>query len=64
MTNGIKELDRMLADRDPLVTARLPKEMIAAIESWAAKKRICPSDAIRQLIEAALATEKSPQGRE
>jgi len=54
MTKRIKELDRMLGERHPLVTARLPKEMIAAIESWAARNRASSSDAIRQLIDAGL----------
>ena len=43
--------------RDPILTVRLPAEMIEAISSWADKSEVSRSAAVRLLIEAAL---KSP----
>jgi hypothetical protein len=51
-----KKRGRPATGRDPLVTARLPKEMIVAVEAWAAKNITSRSDAIRQLLEVGLAS--------
>jgi hypothetical protein len=45
--------------KDPLLTVRAPRELIATIDSWAAKEGLARSDAVRQLIEFGLKTRQS-----
>ena len=40
--------------RDPNLPVRVPKEMVAAIEDWAAENETTRSEAIRRLIELGL----------
>jgi hypothetical protein len=49
-----KRRGRPATGRDPLVTTRLPVEMIAAIGDFALRNHTSRSDAIRQLITAGL----------
>lgn len=53
---GRKKIGRPFeGGRDPLVGVRLPKELIARIDTWAAKHADANrSEAIRALIEAGL----------
>lgn len=39
---------------DRLVAARMPEDMIASIEAWAAKNFVDRSEAIRRLVEIGL----------
>src|SRR6266446_8417334 len=52
---------RPATGRDPLITARLPPEMIAAVQDWALQNRTSRSDAIRQLIAVGLAGAPAPR---
>jgi Ribbon-helix-helix protein, copG family len=47
-----KRRGRPATGQDPLVTTRLPKEMVAAIREFAERNNTSRSDAIRQLISA------------
>lgn len=50
-----KKRGRPATGKDPLFGARLPKEMIAAISAWAKEIGISRSEAMRRLVEKALA---------
>jgi hypothetical protein len=56
-----KKRGRPATGVDPLVTTRLPEEMIADIKAWAAQNHTSRSDAIRQLIAAGLAAAPAPR---
>jgi hypothetical protein len=45
--------------RDPSVSARLPRQLIAGIEAWAKANGVVRQEAIRRLIEQALANGQS-----
>ncbi|WP_377827416.1 ribbon-helix-helix protein, CopG family [Bradyrhizobium lupini] len=45
---------RPATGKDPLVSARLPKNLITAIEALAENQKISRSDAVRRLIESGL----------
>ena len=49
-----KKRGRPATGRDPLVGVRIPIELIAEIDTWAKHNKITRSEAVRQLIEAAL----------
>jgi hypothetical protein len=50
-----KKRGRPATGKDPLFGARLPRKMIAAISSWAKEMGISKSEAMRRLVEKALA---------
>ena len=50
-----KKRGRPATGKDPIFGARLPREMIAAITSWAKEMSISRSEAMRRLVEKALA---------
>lgn len=58
MAKSIKEIPkkrgRPATGKDPLVTLRLPEEMIAALDGRASDAGVSRSEAMRQLIEAGL----------
>jgi hypothetical protein len=49
-----KKRGRPATGRDPHVTARLPQDLIDAIERWAEKGGASRSEAIRRLVEIGL----------
>ncbi|WP_369722067.1 MULTISPECIES: ribbon-helix-helix protein, CopG family [unclassified Bradyrhizobium] len=49
-----KRRGRPATGKDPLVSARLPKNLITAIEALAENQKISRSDAVRRLIESGL----------
>lgn len=49
-----KRRGRPATGKDPLVSARLPQELIEQIEAWAADNTASRSEAIRQLVEIGL----------
>ena len=49
-----KKRGRPATGRDPHVTARMPEDLIASIEAWAAKNGVDRSEAIRRLVELGL----------
>jgi Arc/MetJ-type ribon-helix-helix transcriptional regulator len=53
-----KKRGRPATGRDPHVTARLPQELIDAIELWAEKSSVSRSEAIRRLVEIGLKARK------
>jgi hypothetical protein len=50
-----KKRGRPATGKDPLVGARLPPDLIKAIDAWAARNETTRSEAIRRLVELALA---------
>jgi hypothetical protein len=38
----------------PLLSARVPPEVFAAVEAWASERKLTPSEAIRRLVELGL----------
>ncbi len=50
-----KKRGRPATGKDPLVGARLPPDLIKAIDAWAARYETTRSEAIRRLVELALA---------
>jgi hypothetical protein len=46
---------RPATGRDPAASARLPKEVLAKVDKWAAANKTSRSEAIRQLVELGLA---------
>jgi hypothetical protein len=60
-----KKRGRPATGRDPFVGVRLPKELIASIEKRAAMEGVTRSEAIRRLVEIALATSQpaTPTGK-
>lgn len=49
-----KKRGRPATGKDPLVSARLPKPMVAEIQAWAGANGVGRSEAVRQLIEIGL----------
>ncbi|MET4240711.1 hypothetical protein [Bradyrhizobium sp. RT10b] len=45
---------RPATGRDPMVSSRIPAEIVAAVDQWAAKNETTRSDAIKQLVELGL----------
>jgi hypothetical protein len=58
-----KKRGRPATGRDPFLTARVPSDVIKAIEAWARGNDISRSEAIRQLLEAGLAATAKPKVR-
>jgi hypothetical protein len=49
-----KKPGRPATGNDPLISARVPSEIVAAIDAWADKKGATRSEAIRRLVELGL----------
>lgn len=49
-----KQRGRPATGKDPHVTARMPLELIAQVEAWAAERDLGRSEAIRRLVEIGL----------
>jgi hypothetical protein len=58
--NGQKTSGRSATDNDPLLSARVPKELIASVDKWAAERDLSRSEATRLLLEVAF---QEPKGR-
>jgi hypothetical protein len=58
MAKSIKEIPkkrgRPATGKDPLVTARLPQDMIASLDAYAERDGVTRSEVMRRLIEAGL----------
>jgi hypothetical protein len=61
-----KKRGRPATGKDPLVGARLPPEMIVQLDTWANRESVGRSEAMRCLLERALASEsrKDPAAAE
>lgn len=53
-----KKRGRPATGRDPLLTGRVPAEMIAAVEEWAERHKVSRSEAVRRLIQLGLEPEQ------
>lgn len=53
-----KKRGRPATGRDPLLTGRVPAEMIVAVEEWAERHKVSRSEAVRRLIQLGLDTEQ------
>jgi hypothetical protein len=53
-----KKRGRPATGRNPFLTARVPQEVIDAIEAWAVANEISRSEAIRRLLELGLGAPK------
>jgi Ribbon-helix-helix protein, copG family len=51
---GKKKPGRPATGNDPLISARVPPEIVAAIDAWADKNSATRSEAIRRLVELGL----------
>jgi hypothetical protein len=51
---------RPATGKDPLISFRIPQDVINEIEGWAAIRALSRSGAIRQLIDVALSASRSP----
>jgi hypothetical protein len=49
--------------RDPLISLRLPQEMIAGLERWAVANGVSRSEAVRDLISERLSAPKAKSKR-
>jgi Arc/MetJ-type ribon-helix-helix transcriptional regulator len=49
-----KRRGRPATGKDPLISARLPQELIDEVEGWAAANSASRSEAIRRLVELGL----------
>jgi len=49
-----KKRGRPATGKDPLVSARLPQELIDSVEAWASANGASRSEAIRRLVELGL----------
>ncbi|QAU44196.1 ribbon-helix-helix domain-containing protein [Bradyrhizobium guangzhouense] len=49
-----KRRGRPATGKDPLVSARLPQELVESVEAWATENGVSRSEAVRQLIEIGL----------
>ena len=45
---------RPATGKDPLISARVPPEIVASIEAWGTAKSLTRSEAIRRLVELGL----------
>jgi hypothetical protein len=57
-----KKRGRPATGKDPILGARVPKELIGQIELWANKQNATRSEAIRRLIEMGLAASALVKG--
>lgn len=48
-----------LSGKDPLIEARLPLQLIKAVDRWAARDDVTRSEAIRRLLRSALAASRA-----
>lgn len=53
-----KRRGRPATGKDPHMAARMPAELIAEVEAWAASHDISRSDAFRRLVELGLKAKK------
>lgn len=53
-----KKRGRPATGHDPFLTARVPQDVIDAIEAWAAASDISRSEAVRRLLELGLGAPK------
>ncbi len=53
-----KRLGRPPSGQDPLVSARLPRKYIDALERWARRNKTTRSEAIRRAVEIGLKAKK------
>jgi hypothetical protein len=53
-----KKRGRPATGRDPFLTARVPQDVIDAIEAWAAASEISRSEAVRRLLELGMRAPK------
>ena len=53
-----KRRGRPAIGKDPLVSARLPEEMVVQLVTWAVDNEISRSEAIRRLVEIGLKAKK------
>jgi hypothetical protein len=60
-----KRRGRPATGKDPLISARVPVDVVASIEAWSAAKGVTRSEAIRRLVELGLTvgTKTSPSQR-
>jgi hypothetical protein len=49
--------------RDPVVAVRLPRELLAQVDAWAAEKSVQRSDAIREMVAYAVAGRARRKGK-
>jgi hypothetical protein len=54
-----KRRGRPATGKDPLISARVPAEIVASIEAWGAAKAVTRSAAIRRLVEIGLQAKRS-----
>jgi hypothetical protein len=55
-----RKMGRPATGRDPMLGGRVPAEIIAAVDAYAAKAGINRSDAMRRLLEAGLKQRLKP----
>jgi Ribbon-helix-helix protein, copG family len=53
-----KKRGRPATGRNPFLTARVPQELIDALEAWAVANEISRSEAIRRLLELGMGVPK------
>jgi metal-responsive CopG/Arc/MetJ family transcriptional regulator len=59
-----KTRGRPATGKDPIITARFPPKLTEQVEAWATEQKTSRSDAIRQLVEQALAAQpKAKKGK-
>jgi hypothetical protein len=56
-----KKRGRPATGRNPFLTARVPQELIDALEAWAVANEISRSEAVRRLLELGLSAPKRPR---
>jgi len=49
---------RPATGRDPMVSSRIPEDIVVAVDNWAAKNETTRSNAIRRLVELGLKAKK------
>ena len=49
-----RKIGRPATGRDPVIAGRVPADVIAALDAWAAKAGVTRSEAMGRLIEAGL----------
>ena len=49
-----RKMGRPATGRDPVISGRVPGEVIAALDAWAVKAGVTRSEAMGRLIEASL----------
>jgi hypothetical protein len=57
-----KKRGRPATGKDPLIGARLPPELISKLDAWASRASIGRSEAVRRLLERALASDLEDHG--